>query len=147
MSTVNFTTSYSPFYIQDSLSRLLRTISDLDQLYYALVDLSGYGIRPPILALNAVLLSAGQVASLDRAFSLLQEYESTFQIKPSLESYCALVDAVGRANPPRVSVLVAVLQVSLPSPPLPAFVSLILDRKWIKITSLRTLIASQLSLK
>jgi hypothetical protein len=84
----------------------------VDQLYYALVDLSSHGIRPPILALNAILLSSGYVASLDRAFSLLQEYHQLFHIKPSLESYCALVHAVGRATstPPRVSVVVAVLQ-------------------------------------
>ena len=83
----------------------------MDQLYYALLDLTKNNIRPPLLILNALLLGAGQIGSLDRAFALIQEYETEFHVKPTLETYVALIDAVSHANPPAVPVLLAVLQV------------------------------------
>lgn len=58
-----------------------------------------------------MVLAAGQLNSLDRAFSLIQEYESLFNVKPTLETYLALVEAVSRSNPPQISVLLAVFQV------------------------------------
>jgi hypothetical protein len=113
-TTASFSSAYTALYLQDSLSHLLRGTSEIDKLYFALVDINAQGIRPPLLALNALLESAGQSASLDRAFALLQEFETVFGLKPTFESYCALVNAVAIANPPRVSVMLAVFQVRLP---------------------------------
>mmetsp|Transcript_16589 Transcript_16589/g.24961 ORF Transcript_16589/g.24961 Transcript_16589/m.24961 type:complete len:597 (-) Transcript_16589:116-1906(-) len=99
-----------PAYVQESFSKLIRTPSDLDQLYFALVDLMQHNIRPPVLALNSVIIGAGKTNSLDKAFSMMQEFEPVFHTKPNHYTYRALLDSVGRSRSPKVPALLTIMQ-------------------------------------
>jgi hypothetical protein len=66
---------YCPRYLQDNFANLMRMASDVDQVYYALLDLKNNGTRPPVLVLNSLIIAAGAHNRLDRAFAMIQEFE------------------------------------------------------------------------
>lgn len=100
-----------PEYIQESLAKVLRRPSDVDQAYYAMLDLKNNGTRPPILALNALIIAAGAHNRLDRSFATIQEFEPVFNTKPNALTYNALMGSVVRSRNPRTEVMLTILQV------------------------------------
>lgn len=66
----------------------------LDQFYYYLVDHSSKSTHPvPIILLDAVIETCGKMGMMDRAFATLEEYQSYFKVKPTIESYNSMLHA------------------------------------------------------
>jgi hypothetical protein len=87
--------------LQNELASTFKsTTTALDGIYFALVDLRrGNYIVPPIV-INALIMAAGKLNQLDRAFGTFQEYESLFGHKPDIHAHNALLYAISHSKFP-----------------------------------------------
>jgi len=86
------------FLLQDKLSVILSSsLRNMDELYYALVDIIRQDEAAPALAVNAIIAAAGMNSQLDRAFATMQECSTLFNLTPTVDTYNALLCAVARS--------------------------------------------------
>ena len=77
------------------------SITMLDGIYFALVDLRrGHYAVPPIV-INALVAAAGKLGQLDRSFGTFQECASLFGVRPDLHTHNALLTAVAQSRYPK----------------------------------------------
>ena len=79
----------------------------MDEVYYHLLDMlrthtgsheqEGYQVAIPRLALNAIIMAAGRMGQLDRAFASFQEYTALFGLTADTAAYNALLYATARS--------------------------------------------------
>jgi len=97
--------------LQESMAMALsRSIRRLDEVYFALVDLVRGNYLVPRMALNSIIMAAGHMGQIDRAFATFQEYESLFDMKYDLHSYNALLWASAKHRNARVNTLLTIIQ-------------------------------------
>jgi len=96
--------------LQELLAYSLDSIRKLDELYYALLDLSSKKLTIPSILLNSIIMGAGRISQVDRAFATFHEFESHFGTKPDLHSYNALLHAAAKSRYPTVRSVLAVIQ-------------------------------------
>ena len=78
----------------------------LDEVYYHLLDMlrtqtgsheqQGYQVAIPRLALNAIIMAAGRMGQLDRAYATFQEYTALFGLTADTAAFNALLYATAR---------------------------------------------------
>jgi len=86
------------FYLQDQIAiHLSQSLRNIDELYYALVDLVRQNHSVPPMAVNAIISAAGMNSHLDRAFQTMSEYTELFNLTPNVYTYNALLCAVARS--------------------------------------------------
>ena len=62
-------------------------------------DQQGYQVAIPRLALNAIIMAAGRMGQLDRAYATFQEYTALFGLTADTAAYNALLYATARSAP------------------------------------------------
>ena len=75
----------------------------LDGIYFSLVDLRRGEYKVPQIVLNALIVAAGRLNQLDRAFATFQEYRSLFGHKQDIHAFNALLQAIAYSRFPSVS--------------------------------------------
>ena len=86
------------------------TYAMLDGIYFSLVDLRRGNYTVPPIVLNALIIAAGKLNQLDRAFGTFQEYESLFGHRPDVHAYNALMSAIANSRFPSASNQLAILE-------------------------------------
>jgi hypothetical protein len=81
---------------------MLLMLEEADRLYFALAELAQAEMQPPIAALNSLIIAQGNMMFLDRAFAVMQEFETVFNTKPNAQTYYALLGAIANSRTPRV---------------------------------------------
>jgi hypothetical protein len=81
---------------------MLPRLDDVDRLYFSLADLAQAEMKPPVVALNALIIAQGNFRYLDRAFAVFQEFDSVFGVSPDADTYHALLEAIAKSRAPRV---------------------------------------------
>jgi pentatricopeptide repeat protein len=75
---------------------LARSVTQTDNVYFALVDLVKENYTVPPMALNAIIMASGANGKLDRAFATFSEMETLFGIEPDVNAHNALLWANGK---------------------------------------------------
>lgn len=91
-----------PRYFQKAIAAMLPRLDDVDRLYFSLADLAQAEMKPPVVALNALIIAQGNFRYLDRAFAVFQEFDSVFGVSPDADTYHALLEAIAKSRAPRV---------------------------------------------
>ena len=86
------------------------TYTILDGIYFSLVDLRRGNYTVPPIVLNALIVAAGKLNQLDRAFGTFQEYESLFGHKLDVHAYNALMSAIAHSRFPSAANQLALLE-------------------------------------
>eukprot|EP01039_Chlorochromonas_danica_P002625 gene2625-2869_t len=85
--------------LRSLFAEALRSVEQIDTFYLALVDQVRSTQQPASqVVLDAMVIALGLHDQLDRALEVFLEYETTFLVKPTLESYNALLIATIKAR-------------------------------------------------
>lgn len=92
----------------DGTAPRLKT-SQVDEVYFLLVDLVRAGRPVPRIALDAIVEASGRLNFADRAFATFDEFEPLFGVKPDAHSFNALLASIAYSINTRMDTLVRIL--------------------------------------
>lgn len=89
---------------------LSRSVRKLDDVYFALVELVRANYNVPPMAVTGVIMAAGRMGQIDRAFATFQEYQTLFNLTPDVHAFNALLWAGASFRDANISTLLSVFQ-------------------------------------
>jgi len=85
-------------------------LKDLDELYFALLDLVRMGRRVPMIVLNGLIMSVGRHGQMDRAFATFEELPTVFGRKPDIFTFNSLLYAICFSISPRIKYMIPIFE-------------------------------------
>lgn len=85
-------------------------LKELDELYFALLDLVRMGRRIPMVVLNGLIMSVGRHGQMDRAFATFEELPTVFGREPDVFTFNSLLYAICVSINPRISYMVPIFE-------------------------------------
>ena len=89
---------------------LSRSVRRLDDTYFALVELVRGNLPIPRMTLNAIIMAAGRMGQIDRAFATFKEYKTLFNLCPDVHAFNSLLYACASFRDTNINTLLSVLQ-------------------------------------
>ena len=85
-------------------------LKDLDELYFALLDLVRMGRRVPMVVLNGLIMSVGRHGQMDRAFATFEELPTVFGREPDIFTFNSLLYAICFSISPRIKYMIPIFE-------------------------------------
>lgn len=96
-------------YFEYLISKMLSNAEDANRLQFVLAELAESDVKPPVAAINALIMLYAHVLLLDNAFRVMHDFNEVYHQMPNANTHYHLLSAIAKSRSPRIDNMLRIL--------------------------------------